>query len=219
MFHTGTAAIVDLFPMNRKAERMFRVLAMPGRTCWVLYVPELGINAVVGAVDEIAPTARELIGYARGDATDSPQGKDLEVEVLPPLTTYPVPDKWLSPSADDRINPALARAYSWPDYPGQRAGNGRWVDIFSDAERERPIGRLWTDDNQGCGLLYVNYFDGTEYTVAALTIRHLYRTGVLATLAFELLRSMYTSGSVHAGSLGGIADLGIEQNCQFLNGV
>lgn len=193
------------------------VLAMPGQGCWTVYLPELGLGGVVESRQEIETLVSDLVG--RSSKGDPDTGwVDFEIDIRPPLTTYPIPARWLSPAADDKINTSLGQAYCWPDYPGQRAGRGRWVDLYWDEDRECPVGRLWTDDNNGCGLLLVNGMDDVEYTVAALLIRHLHRAGVLASLAFEVLRSRYTTGPLQAEPLDGIADLDIEQNQRFLNG-
>jgi hypothetical protein len=115
--------------------------------------------------------------------------------VLPKLSTYPIPARWLGAGIEDKVNSALATAYGLPDYPGVRRGHGRWVDLHCDPALEWPIGRLWTNDCDGCGLLHVDGGNGEEYTVAALTMRHLHNAGVTATQSFEVFSATYCHSS------------------------
>ncbi|MGH3635458.1 MAG: hypothetical protein ACRDTS_15515, partial [Mycobacterium sp.] len=131
----------------------FTALASPARDCWLVRVAEFGIGGTATTLRGAEPLARDLIALALERPEDEIR---VEVEETPPLATYPIPTRWLSPSADVAIGSGLARAYGWRDYPGMRRGTGRYVDLFRDEDHDCPVGRLWTNDVDGCGLLHVN---------------------------------------------------------------
>jgi hypothetical protein len=126
-------------------------------------------------------------------------------------STYPIPLRWLPPSSD-KIDEALFAAYELPDYPGPRSGTGRYVDLFWDAEQTCPIGRLWTNDTDGCGLLHVAEMIGTEYTIDALRLRTMRQQGKTATEALDTIARDRHTGPLFQGQLDDIADLDVEVN-------
>lgn len=128
--------------------------------------------------------------------------------------TYPIPTRWLS-SSSDSIDEALLPAYELPDYLGPRSGAGRYVDLFWDAEQTCPVGRLWTNDTDGCGLLHVAGEIGTEYTIDALRIRTMRQQGKTATEAFETIAQGRHTGPLFQSQLDDIADLDIETNADL----
>lgn len=203
-------------------KRTFKVLANPGNGCWLVRVPSLGQYATVDRQVDIAPRAIETISncLSLGDVDslikDHLADIQLDIEVLPKLSTYPIPARWLGAGVEDKINSALATAYGLPDYPGARMGPGRWTDLCWDPDHESPIARLWTNNRDGCGLLHVVSVMGDEYTFAALMLRHLHRAGVTAAQSFEVLASTYSHGPVIDGPLDDIADLDEEINVRWL---
>jgi hypothetical protein len=202
--------------------KSFKVLVNPASGCWLVRVPDLDQSATVERLEDVEAAALDTISTSVSlDRVDGLTEEELdhvrvEVEVLPKLSTYPIPGRWLSPGADEKINAALAKAYGLTDYPGERVGPGRWVDLFWDPGPERPVGRLWTNDRDGCGLLHVDCLNGDDYTVAALTLRHLHLAGVTAARAFKVIAGLYCHGPVVDGPLDDIADLDIEVNQRFL---
>ena len=108
----------------------------------------------------------------------------------------------------------LLEAYNWSDYLGERTGQGRWVDLYSDAKREIPLGRLWSNGNT-TGLLHVDDEDSLNYTIVALRLRDMARKGVVAQDAFDTLAQDYTAGPVFQGDLDGIDDPTLPDNANI----
>lgn len=98
----------------------------------------------------------------------------------------PVPMQFL-PIADETwevITDKLAKAYDLPNFPGECDGYGSWGLIARD---DVVAGILWTNHDDGCGILPIRGYDIVSYTATALTIRLAKDVGYNASDAFRQL--------------------------------
>lgn len=117
------------------------------------------------------------------------------------MISKPIEPRWLSQGFDELATDEILSAYDLPDYPGPLAGQGYWCDLFADEARERPIGRLWTDKANGCGLLWLPYMNPNLYTAEALQIRLYRKEGFSASDAFDKIATKWWTGPVFEGLL------------------
>lgn len=113
----------------------------------------------------------------------------------------PIPSKWLSPGFDRLVaeTPELVLAYDLPDYPGAMAGAGRWVDLYYC---DTPVGRLWTNDRNGCGIEQVPVCSADLYTREVLQLRLFRYAGLPATRAYADVLRRYRHSRETTGDLG-----------------
>lgn len=121
-------------------------------------------------------------------------------------SSTPVYWGWFVPIDQTALTAEQLQAYALPDYGGPRDGYGLYVDLYSDPQREQPVGRLWTAQGDRAGLLHVADEDPVEYASIALTLRLRHRDNVPAEDAFYELAGDYTAGPVFEGPLENIAD-------------
>ncbi|MGV0743837.1 hypothetical protein [Mycolicibacterium sp. XJ870] len=128
-------------------------------------------------------------------------------------STSPIPMRWMPHAAYDYIDARLGQAYDWPDYPDPRWGAGTYVDLFYDSAHKVAVGRLWTNDADGCGLLHTANTDPVFYTQTALTLRVMNRNGETARAAFDAMTERWHTGSAFTTrNLADIEDSSIEAN-------
>ncbi|PQM53127.1 hypothetical protein C5U48_05720 [Mycolicibacter virginiensis] len=92
--------------------------------------------------------------------------------------------------------------YNLPDYPGEMAGEGGWVDMYLDAAGSFPVGRLWVSAEQnsiGCEI-FENCNDD-HLTRVALQLREFNAAGVRVLNTFEFIKSQYYGGTINTGDL------------------
>lgn len=95
----------------------------------------------------------------------------------------PIPMQFL-PIADETwevITSDLVRGYKLPNYPGVCIGLGRWFVLAND---DTIAGVVWTNLDDGCGILPINGYDPTSFTATALTIRLMREQGHTALQTF-----------------------------------
>ncbi|DAZ90144.1 Uncharacterised protein [Mycobacteroides abscessus subsp. bolletii] len=125
----------------------------------------------------------------------------------------PIPTRWLPDGVHDIIDAELGAFYDQPDYPGARAGAGRYVNLYQDYELEHPVGRLWTNDKDACGLLHVADGDEILYAYVALSIRREFLDGRTATETFDQMAAEWNEdGTLMTTNLADIEDSSIELN-------
>lgn len=116
----------------------------------------------------------------------------------------------------DIISAELGAFYDQPDYPGARTGAGRYVDLFQDPELEHPVGRLWTNDKDACGLLHVADGDEVLYAYVALSIRREFDGSESAADTFDFIRGQWQEdGTLTTVDLADIEDSSIELNANI----
>ncbi|AKC38439.1 TPA_asm: hypothetical protein PROPHIMCPROF_55 [Mycobacterium phage McProf] len=116
----------------------------------------------------------------------------------------------------DIISAELGAFYDQPDYPGARTGAGRYVDLFQDPELEHPVGRLWTNDKDACGLLHVADGDEVLYAYVALSIRRELHQGSAAKNTFEHMCAEWNEdGTLTTTNLADIEDSAIALNADL----
>lgn len=102
------------------------------------------------------------------------------------------------PLADETwevITDDLVRGYQLPNYPGTCTGSGKWFDLAND---DTIAGVVWTDLDDGCGILPIAGYDPTSFTATALTIRLLRERGFSALDTFTHLAG---DAETHQGDL------------------
>ena len=109
-------------------------------------------------------------------------------------TFSPVHMRWLSPSADDVIPTSLHAAYGKEPYPGEPKGAGRVHDLLDPSRRH--VGKLWTNDVDGCGLMAAENGNPVYQTQIALLLREMNSQGVSASSAFDTISDMYAPHAV-----------------------
>lgn len=95
----------------------------------------------------------------------------------------PIPMQFL-PLADETwevITDDLVRGYKLPNFPGECDGYGSWGLIARD---DVVAGVLWTNHDDGCGILPIRGYDIVSYTATALTIRLMREQGHTALQTF-----------------------------------
>ncbi|MBW4813465.1 hypothetical protein [Rhodococcus qingshengii] len=100
----------------------------------------------------------------------------------------PIPMQFL-PIADETwevITDDLVRGYQLPNYPGTRIGSAMWFALAND---DTTAGVIWTNHDDGCGILPLDGYDPTSFTAAALTIRLMREQGFSALDTFTHLAS------------------------------
>jgi len=132
------------------------------------------------------------------------------------VISRPIPVRFLGAGFDDLATDEILGAYDLPDYPDQLAGDGFWCDLFADEAHNNPVGRLWTNRKNGCGLLWLPQMSGEVYTHQALLIRLYRQEGLTASEAFDRIATEWWTGPVYQGLLDGIepdpAVLGVEDD-------
>lgn len=112
----------------------------------------------------------------------------------------PIPSKWLSPGFDELVAefPELVLAYDYPSYPGAMAGAGRWVDLYYG---DTPVGRLWTNDRDACGIDQLPGCNTDLYTREVLQLRLFHHARVPCTRAYRTVSGRYRHGPDTNGDL------------------
>lgn len=107
-------------------------------------------------------------------------------------TDIPTP-KWL-PLGEISIPDPLLGAYKLPDYPGEKTGQGRVVDLY-DLNTDEPswTGQLWTNDKDATAIVLDSSSDSpTKAAIVALrlrALRHLEKKS--ATQAFDRIIELF----------------------------
>lgn len=120
------------------------------------------------------------------------------------MISKPIDPRWLSAGFDKLATDEILAAYELADYPGLLAGEGFWCDLFADEKLQWPIGRLWTDRLNGCGLLWLPRMNADHYTHQALQLRLYRREGLSASEAFDRIATKWWTGPVFQGLLDNI---------------
>jgi hypothetical protein len=107
-----------------------------------------------------------------------------------PMQFLPIADKTWEVITDE-----LIKGYTLPNYPGICIGSGKWFVLTND---DTIAGVVWTNLDDGCGILPLDGYDPTSYTAAALTIRLLRERGFSARDTFAHLAG---DAETHQGDL------------------
>jgi hypothetical protein len=115
----------------------------------------------------------------------------------------PIPSKWLGEGFYRLVDeqPDLKQAYDYPNYEGRPEGNGHWVDLFFDQDHRTPIGRLWRNEDGGCGIEQLPACNTDLFTREALQLRLYRREGFTSEAAFVEVLTRYPHNPINADDL------------------
>jgi hypothetical protein len=120
------------------------------------------------------------------------------------VSNWPPTPNWLGPAFDSFVqaDPELIQAYDWPDYPGDMAGEGNWLDLYIDANGANPVGRLWVNpDKSVVGISFLEGGNLTYYTKACLELREMFHHEVTPLMAFDFIKQQFFAGEQQSGEL------------------